>query len=234
MGLCKLGKMSINFQCTYSSTWSQVSGSMFCQFLLHRILFHFISVVIFWPSPGRSLFLLRHIFFISVVIFWPSPDRSLFLLHRILFHFCDYFLTFSRQVFISVTSYFVSFLWLFFDLLQTGLYFCYIVFFLFLWLFFYLLQAGLYLTLTCILLTWRIWWASNNASRSQMGFNPLNAELNPICNLLALLGAHHIFHVRGLRVNSAFKGSQAFWCYLFPWKRVTSICWEMAENWMLA
>jgi hypothetical protein len=32
-------------------------------------------------------------------------------------------------------------------------------------------------------------------------FNPLNAELNPICLLLALLGAHHIFHVSGLRVN---------------------------------
>jgi len=32
-------------------------------------------------------------------------------------------------------------------------------------------------------------------------FNPLNAELNSICQLLALLGAHHIFHVSGLRVN---------------------------------
>ena len=32
-------------------------------------------------------------------------------------------------------------------------------------------------------------------------FNPLNTELNPICHLLALLGAHHIFHVSGLRVN---------------------------------
>ena len=32
--------------------------------------------------------------------------------------------------------------------------------------------------------------------------NPLNAELNPICHLLALLGAHHIFHVSGLRVKS--------------------------------
>jgi len=30
---------------------------------------------------------------------------------------------------------------------------------------------------------------------------PLNAELNPIYHLLALLGAHHIFHVSGLRVN---------------------------------
>jgi len=33
--------------------------------------------------------------------------------------------------------------------------------------------------------------------------NPLNAELNPICYLLALLGAHHIFHVGGLRIKMA-------------------------------
>ena len=32
--------------------------------------------------------------------------------------------------------------------------------------------------------------------------NPLKAELNPICHLLALLGAHNIFHGSGLRVNS--------------------------------
>jgi len=32
--------------------------------------------------------------------------------------------------------------------------------------------------------------------------NPLNAELNPICHLLALLGAHHILHFRGLRVKN--------------------------------
>ena len=31
--------------------------------------------------------------------------------------------------------------------------------------------------------------------------NPLNAELNPICHLLALLGAHHILHVGRIRVN---------------------------------
>ena len=29
-------------------------------------------------------------------------------------------------------------------------------------------------------------------------FNPLNAELNPIRNLLALLGAHHILHYRAV------------------------------------
>jgi len=32
-------------------------------------------------------------------------------------------------------------------------------------------------------------------------FNPLNAELNPICHLPALLGAHQIFHIGGLRVK---------------------------------
>ena len=35
-----------------------------------------------------------------------------------------------------------------------------------------------------------------------MLINPLNAELNPICHLLALLGARHTFHVSGLRVNT--------------------------------
>jgi len=33
------------------------------------------------------------------------------------------------------------------------------------------------------------------------GFNPLNPELNPICYLLALLGAHHFLHVRRIRVK---------------------------------
>ena len=32
--------------------------------------------------------------------------------------------------------------------------------------------------------------------------NPLNAELNPICYLLALLGAHHFLHVGRIRVKS--------------------------------
>jgi hypothetical protein len=32
-------------------------------------------------------------------------------------------------------------------------------------------------------------------------FNPLNAKLNPICHLLALLGAHHILHVSRIRVK---------------------------------
>jgi hypothetical protein len=31
--------------------------------------------------------------------------------------------------------------------------------------------------------------------------NPLNAEINSICHLLALLGAHHILHVSRIRVK---------------------------------
>jgi len=32
-------------------------------------------------------------------------------------------------------------------------------------------------------------------------FNPVNAELNPTCQFLALLGAHHILHVSRMRVK---------------------------------
>jgi len=34
-------------------------------------------------------------------------------------------------------------------------------------------------------------------------FNPLNVELNPICHLLALIGAHHILHVSRIRVKGS-------------------------------
>jgi len=34
--------------------------------------------------------------------------------------------------------------------------------------------------------------------------NTLNADLNPICHLVALLGAHHFLHLSGIRVNAAF------------------------------
>ena len=43
-------------------------------------------------------------------------------------------------------------------------------------------------------------WTRSNVYMS-IRINPLNAELNPICHLLALLGAHLIFHVSGLRVK---------------------------------
>jgi len=39
--------------------------------------------------------------------------------------------------------------------------------------------------------------------------NPLNAKLNPICHLLALLGAHHILHVNRVRVKSRIAMAKA-------------------------
>jgi hypothetical protein len=36
-------------------------------------------------------------------------------------------------------------------------------------------------------------------------FNPLNAELNPICQLLALLGAHPILHISRIRVKKGYE-----------------------------
>jgi len=42
----------------------------------------------------------------------------------------------------------------------------------------------------------------SNAYGIQTIINPLNAELNPICYLLALLGAHHFLHVSRIRVNT--------------------------------
>jgi len=36
--------------------------------------------------------------------------------------------------------------------------------------------------------------------------NPLNAELNPICHLLALLRTHPILHVSRIRVNNTRLG----------------------------
>jgi len=51
--------------------------------------------------------------------------------------------------------------------------------------------------------------------------NPLNAELNPICHLLVLLGAHHIFHVSGLRVNK--NPEYKVLCKSVRWKSLCSM-----------
>jgi len=68
--------------------------------------------------------------------------------------------------------------------------------------------------LTLILLMWRTGWAPNHASKWQVEFNSvfkrLNAELNPICHLLALLGAHHILHISRIRVEKRRDASTQF------------------------
>ena len=42
----------------------------------------------------------------------------------------------------------------------------------------------------------------NNKKYINYIINPLNAELNPICHLLALLGVHHFLHISRIRVKS--------------------------------
>jgi hypothetical protein len=49
---------------------------------------------------------------------------------------------------------------------------------------------------TCRISTKRNVWDTR-----YMLLNPLKAELNRICHLLALLGAHHILHFSRIRVN---------------------------------
>jgi len=41
----------------------------------------------------------------------------------------------------------------------------------------------------------------NCSSVLSINFNPLKPQLNPICYLLALLGAHHFLHVSRIRVK---------------------------------
>jgi hypothetical protein len=50
------------------------------------------------------------------------------------------------------------------------------------------------------------------ASNRCIPVNPLNAELNPICYLLALLGPHHILHVSRVRVKSTMIWSAVVSC----------------------
>ena len=45
--------------------------------------------------------------------------------------------------------------------------------------------------------------------------NPLNAELNPICYLLALLKAHHFLHVSRIRVKSLILRLLMFYIYIY-------------------
>ena len=50
----------------------------------------------------------------------------------------------------------------------------------------------------------------------QVRINPLNPELNPICYLLALLGAHHFLHVSRIRVKSLTLRRLMSYIYVAP------------------
>ena len=47
--------------------------------------------------------------------------------------------------------------------------------------------------------------------------NPFNPELNPICYLLALLGAHHFLHVSRIRVKSLTLKRRMSYIYIYIW-----------------
>ena len=48
---------------------------------------------------------------------------------------------------------------------------------------------------------YRYLWIKLLNDKELLHINPLNPELNPICYLLALLGAHHFLHVSRIRVK---------------------------------
>ena len=52
----------------------------------------------------------------------------------------------------------------------------------------------------------RLWNTFETRFVIAVPFNPLNAQLNPICHMLALLEVHHILHVSRIRVNILVKG----------------------------
>ena len=66
--------------------------------------------------------------------------------------------------------------------------------------------ANTYVDISTISLSSYMWskpfLLPGKANTDILDFNPLNAELNPICYFLALLGAHHFFHVSRIRVKS--------------------------------
>jgi hypothetical protein len=49
-----------------------------------------------------------------------------------------------------------------------------------------------------------LYTSSLSTARNMHNINPLKTQLNPICHMVALLGAHHILHVSRIRVNSKY------------------------------
>ena len=60
-------------------------------------------------------------------------------------------------------------------------------------------------------------WLWNNGGIMVGEINPLSPELNPICYLLALLGAHHFLHVSRIRVKSLTLRLLMSYIYIYIW-----------------
>ena len=61
-------------------------------------------------------------------------------------------------------------------------------------------------------------------------FNPLNAELNPICYLLALLGVHHFLHVSRIRVKSLTLRLLMSYIYIYIYRVSQEECARLPEG----
>jgi hypothetical protein len=61
-------------------------------------------------------------------------------------------------------------------------------------------------------------------------FNPLNAELNPICHLLALLGAHLIFHVSRIWVKAKWLLYVSPGLYILPTEHMYVCYMDLREK----
>jgi len=57
----------------------------------------------------------------------------------------------------------------------------------------------------------------NSTHYPNCNFNPLNAELNPICYMLTLLGAHHFLYVSWIRVKSLTLRLLISYIYIYIW-----------------
>jgi len=63
--------------------------------------------------------------------------------------------------------------------------------------------------------------------------NPLNPELNPICYLLALLGAHHFLHASRIRVKSLTLRLLMSYIYIYIYIYDISSLRDNVSHWSL-
>jgi len=65
--------------------------------------------------------------------------------------------------------------------------------------------------------TYLMLFTSRSEFRVIASFNPLKTELNPICCLLALLGANHFLHVSRIKIKSLTLRVLMSYIYIYIW-----------------
>ena len=74
-------------------------------------------------------------------------------------------------------------------------------------------------------------YAHTNQQLWMYHINRLNAELNPICCLLALLGAHHFLHISRIRVKSLTLMEHLFFMFLDHTQWRTAVSRTPLDEW---